>query len=69
MLVAVPAFLGAGRAGAGPVQLLLQRGADPGGEEPVDLAADRRVERGAHDPGDVGGAGAAEHADPAGAER
>ena len=68
VLVAVPAFLGTGRARAGPVQLLFQRGADPGGEQPADLAAHRGVERGADHPGDVGGAGAAEHGDPAGAE-
>ena len=48
VLVAVPAFLGPGRARAGPVQLLLQRGADPGGQQAADLAAHRRVERGAH---------------------
>ena len=69
MLVAVPAFLRSGWAGAGPVQVLLQGRADPGGEQPADLAAHRRVERGPHDPGNVGGTGTAQHTHPAGGQR
>ena len=67
--VAVPVFFGLGRASAGPVELLLQAGADPGGKQAADLPAHRWVERDPHHARDVDGAGPAQHGHPARAQR
>jgi hypothetical protein len=61
MPVAVPVFFCSGRACAGPVQLVLQIGAQPGCEQSDDLAAHSRIERRPHHAGDVAGPGSAKN--------